>query len=169
MRSAFALVFGLCVGIHASIGAIQHLYTRGFLFSTSRPAYIPENYRQITESLWVDSAQQLTFSKDKQCCLIGFCVDIRKPKSSVQTLVHPEAAFHRYGGFLCGRYVIFYTLPHGSCRLVTDATGFRHVFHDAAASSPKLCEAGLPLLINPSVMRTMLLRPIQPVLREYFS
>jgi hypothetical protein len=120
----------------------EYLYTRGFLLATKKPAFIPSHYRQADDSLWVDKSQLVTYSDDAQCCLIGFCVDIRSPESNPHTIANQlaralslsERDFHRSGDYLCGRYVIVYRTKDGARRVVTDATGFRPVFHDAKAT-----------------------------------
>jgi hypothetical protein len=118
------------------------LYTKGFLLATDKPAIIPEHYRQVDSSLWVDDSQLVTLSQNGQCCIIGFCVDIRFPEANLHIIANQleralalsESDFHREGDYLCGRYVIVYKTKEGARHVVTDASGFRPVFHDAQAT-----------------------------------
>ena len=116
----------------------EYLYTKGFLLATENPAYIPKQYKRVDSCLWVDESQRITLSDNAQCCIIGFCVDIRAAESNLQVIANrlaealfvSETEFHREGDFLCGRYVIIYKTKDGARHVVTDASGFRPVFHD---------------------------------------
>ena len=144
MQRAFVIVICLLGVVITSVAPgtektiNEHLYTRGFLLASENPAYIPEQYKRVDNSLWVDKSQLVTFSDNDQCCIIGFCVDIRSPEANVLAIANnldralsvSETEFHREGDFLCGRYVIVYKTNDGVRHVVTDAAGFLPVFHD---------------------------------------
>ena len=128
--------------ISGSLGSNEYLYKRGFLYSQNQPYYVPSTYDKIGDNLWVDKSQRVTFSDDKHCLIIGFCVDIQKPELTMESIANElakaledsEEQFREIEQFLCGRYVIFYKTKDNIDLLATDATGLRPVFHDKQAS-----------------------------------
>lgn len=135
-------LLSLIMSLETILCANEYLYKRGFLYCKEAPYYIPPYYEKVDDSLWIDRSQTVIFSEDRCCCLIGFCVDIRSHTSPLTTIINElanalkdsEESFYEYGEYLCGRYVIFYKLKDGSYRIITDATGFRPVFHNANAT-----------------------------------
>lgn len=135
-------IFFCALVITANLFTNPLVYKRGFIFSLDSPRVIPESYQQINEHLWVEKSLMVTISADENCILLGFCVDIEEPHKSLQSIAdqlstelkNSEKSFFKYSYNLCGRYAILYSLLDQNKKIITDAVGFRPVYHNASGS-----------------------------------